>query len=71
VAAACPGPRPYDAAVTSRTKSLILALVGLAWLALSAVNFSKGRTLVGVVYVSLGLMLLAAAWIVKPGRGQP
>ena len=54
--------------MTPRTRQLLLLLIGVAWLLLGAVNFAKGHTPTGVLYVVLGIVCGAIALSIRTGR---
>ena len=54
--------------VTPRTRSLVIALVGVGWLVLGLVNLSQGHAALGVFYCVVGAGLVTAGWVVDRAR---
>ncbi len=54
--------------MTPRGKALVLAGVGAAWMILGLVNLAKGRTPLGIFYVSIGAVVALTSLAVRGGR---
>jgi len=57
--------------VTSRTKTVLLALIAVGWLFLSAANFAKSRLGVGALYLVLAAATVAIAVALQRARRAP